>query len=444
MLPVIALIGRPNVGKSTLFNRLTRSHKAIVDDQPGVTRDRQYGQGRIGGKPYLVVDTGGLFNDDERLQTLIEQQVETILSEADAILFMVDGREGLTNLDREVASRLRMSECPVYLVINKAEGQRKQMISAEFYELASGDPLVISARRGDGIETAIQAVLKPFSVDQQADDSNEIIRVAVVGRPNVGKSTLINRLSGSQRLIVMDQPGTTRDSIEVTIDRFGQNYVFIDTAGVRKRSRVSEDLEKLSVVKTLQALHASQIVVLMVDGSQEVSEQDSSLAGIVDQSGRALVIAVNKWDGLDRDQRADIRNQLARKFKFLARHETLFISALHGTAMGELIKAINKAHQSALTVMTTGRLNRIIHDAVKDQSPPWKGQFAPKLKFAHQGGKNPPRVIIHGNSLDSIPDSYLRYLGTRIGQEYKLMGTRVEIELRQSDNPYYRRNKSRP
>ena len=442
MLPVIALIGRPNVGKSTLFNRLTRSHKAIVDDQPGVTRDRQYGQGRIGDKPYLIVDTGGMFNDDESLQKLIEEQVDQILKEADAVLFMVDGREGLTNIDREVASRLRISNCPVHLVINKAEGQAKQMISAEFYELASGDPFVISAKRGDGIQTTIQAVLEPFPVEEEDRESDKTIRVAVVGRPNVGKSTLINRLSGDQRLIVMDQPGTTRDSIEVAINRSGREYVFIDTAGVRKRSRVNEELEKLSVIKTLQALHASQIVVLMVDGSQQVSEQDSSLAGIVDQSGRALVVVVNKWDGLDNDQRADIRNQLERKFKFLAKHQTLFISALHGTGMGELTKAINKAHKSALTVMTTGKLNRILRDAVLDQSPPWKGQFPPKLKFAHQGGKNPPRVIIHGNSLDSIPESYIRYIGSSIGQHFKLIGTRVEIELRQSDNPFNQRTRS--
>ena len=440
MLPVIALIGRPNVGKSTLFNRLTRSHKAIVDDQPGVTRDRQYGQGRIGSKPYLIVDTGGMFNDDELLQALIEEQVDQILKEADAVIFMVDGREGLTNIDKDVASRLRLGKCPIHLVINKAEGQAKQMVSAEFHELASGDPFVISARRGDGIQTTMEKVLEPFPVELQERDDDEIIRVAVVGRPNVGKSTLINRLSGDQRLIVMDQPGTTRDSIEVSINRAGRKYVFIDTAGVRKRSRVSEELEKLSVIKTLQALHASQIVVLMVDGSQEVSDQDSSLAGIVDQSGRALVVVVNKWDGLDNDQRADIRNQLARKFTFLAKHETLFISALHGTGMGELTKAINKAYRSALTVMSTGKLNRILRDAVLDQSPPWKGQFPPKLKFAHQGGKNPPRVIIHGNSLDSIPDSYARYLGTTIGKYFKLIGTRVEIDMRQSDNPFYRQD----
>ncbi len=441
MIPVIALVGRPNVGKSTLFNRLTRSHKAIVDDQPGVTRDRQYGQGKIGAKPYLVVDTGGMFNDDEILQPLIEEQVDQILKEADAILFMVDGREGLTQADKEVAARLRVSESPVCLIINKAEGQARQIVSAEFYELAVGDPFVISSRRGDGIQNAIEQILEPFPAEQENENLDETIKVAVVGRPNVGKSTLINRLSGDQRVIVMDQPGTTRDSIEVEINRDDQKYIFIDTAGVRKRSRVDEALEKLSVVKTLQALHECNVVVLMVDASQEVSDQDSHLAGLVDQSGRALVVAVNKWDGLSSDQRADIRNQLDRKFKFLARHETLFISALHGTGMGELTKAINKAFKSALTVMTTGKLNRIIRDAVLDQSPPWKGQFPPKLKFAHQGGKNPPRVIIHGNSLDSIPDSYCRYLGTTIGQHYKLIGTRVEIELRQSENPFYKDKK---
>ena len=438
MLPVIALVGRPNVGKSTLFNRLTRSHKAIVDDQPGVTRDRQYSLGRMGNKPYLVVDTGGLFNEDENLQVLIEQQVDQILKEADAVLFMVDGRDGLTHTDHEVAGRLRRAQCPVYLVINKAEGQAKQMVSAEFHELASGEPFVISSKRGDGIQNTMQQILEPFPVEPEQPYRDDIIKVAVVGRPNVGKSTLINRLSGDQRVIVMDSPGTTRDSIEVPITRENQKYVFIDTAGVRKRSRVSEELEKLSVIKTLQALHESQVVVLMVDGSQEVSEQDSSLAGIVDQSGRALVVAVNKWDGLDNDQRADIRHQLDRKFSFLAKHETLFISALHGTGMGDLTRAINKAYKSALTIMTTGKLNRIIRDAVIEQSPPWKGQFPPKLKFAHQGGKNPPRVIIHGNSLDSVPDSYCRYLGSSIGKYFGLIGTRVEIEMRQSDNPYYK------
>ncbi len=438
MIPVIALVGRPNVGKSTLFNRLTRSHKAIVDDQPGVTRDRQYGQGKMGDKPYLVVDTGGMFNDDEALQPLIEEQVDQILKEANVIVFMVDGREGLTHADKEVATRLRVSEAPIYLVINKAEGQKKQLVSAEFYELAAGDPFVISSRRGDGIQAMVSEILEPFPAEQETEQDDEIIKVAVVGRPNVGKSTLINRLAGDHRVIVMDQPGTTRDSIEVNISRDEQQYVFIDTAGVRKRSRVDEDLEKLSVVKTLQALHESNVVVLMVDASQEVSEQDSHLAGLVDQSGRALVVAVNKWDGQSNDQRADIRYQLERKFKFLPKHQTLFISALHGTGMGELIKAINKAFESALTVMTTGKLNRIIKDAVLEQSPPWKGQFPPKLKFAHQGGKNPPRVIIHGNSLDSIPDSYCRYLGSVIAQHYNLIGTRVEIELRQSENPFYK------
>lgn len=436
MLPVIALIGRANVGKSTLFNRLTRSHRAIVDDQPGVTRDRQYGLGRIGGKPYLIVDTGGLFNDDETLQSHIEEQVDEILKQADAVIFMVDGREGLTNSDREVATRLRSSRCPVHLVVNKAEGQAKQLVSAEFYELSCGVPFVISAKRGDGIQNTIEAVLQDLAVDGDEPEDDETIRVAVVGRPNVGKSTLINRLSGQRRLIVMDEPGTTRDSIEVPVTRAGKKYVFIDTAGVRKRSRINETLEKLSVIKTLQALHGSQVVILMVDASQQVSEQDSSLAGIVDQSGRALVVAVNKWDGLDNDQRADIRHQLKRKFNFLAPHQSVFISALHGTGMGELTRAINRAHQSALTVMTTGSLNRILREAVMDQSPPWKGQFPPKLKFAHQGGKNPPRVIIHGNSLDKIPESYTRYLGATIGKHFKLVGTRVEIELRQSDNPY--------
>ena len=441
MLPVIALVGRPNVGKSTLFNRLTRSHKAIVDDQPGVTRDRQYALGRIGNKPYLVVDTGGLFNDEEQLQILIENQVDQILEEADAVLFMVDGREGLTHTDAEVAARLRRAQCPVFLVINKAEGQAKQIVSAEFYELASGDPFVISAKRGDGIQNAMQTILDPFPQENDTDEQSEAIKVAVVGRPNVGKSTLINRLSGNQRVIVMDSPGTTRDSIEVSITRDNQQFVFIDTAGVRKRSRVSEELEKLSVIKTLQALHESHVVVLMIDGAQQVSDQDSALAGIVDQSGRALVVAVNKWDGLDNDQRADIRHQLDRKFSFLAKHETLFISALHGTGMGDLTKAIKMAYKSALTVMTTGKLNRIIRDAVLEQSPPWKGQFPPKLKFAHQGGKNPPRVIIHGNSLDSIPDSYSRYLGTTIAKFFGLIGTRVEIELRQSENPYSKNKK---
>lgn len=440
MLPVVALVGRPNVGKSTLFNCITQSHKSLVNDRPGVTRDRIYGKSKIFEEKFIIVDTGGIGYDDDSLQGFVESQVEQMLQEADKIIFVTDFSAGITLLDREIAQSLRSRQKEVIIAVNKTEGREFQLAVAEFHELGFENVTAISAKKRAGMAKLYEMLKIPSTQDEETN-LDDIIRVALIGRPNAGKSTLVNRLSHQERVIVSAEPGTTRDSIEVNLewDLDGADlnqYLFFDTAGVRKRSKVQDDVERLSVIKTMQSLETAQVAVLVLDASTEISEQDVSLAGMIEDSGSSIVVALNKWDGLDSYQKKRMLTEVSRKLEFLPVHKVITISAQFGTGFKELMTAVNKAHTAAFVKMGTGKLNRVIKDAMMHQSPPWKGQRPTKIKYAHQGGKNPPRILLHGNSLDHLPTSYLRYLSNAIQQSYKLIGTRVVIELRNSDNPY--------
>lgn len=436
MIPVVALVGRPNVGKSTLFNRLTRSRQALVDDQPGVTRDRLYGEVWRGSQKVLVVDTGGLSDEAGELSNAVRQQVDQALEEADAVVFIVDARDGLTHQDIAIGANLRKGDSPVFVAVNKAEGLDGPTIGAEYFELALGDPLVISARTGQGVEELLGQVLARFPLSEAGTAVDNGRRVAVVGRPNVGKSTLVNALVGEPRLIVSDSPGTTRDSIQVPMDRYGQRMVLVDTAGVRRKSRVHETLEKFSVVKTLQALASADAALLVLDARAGLSDQDAAIAGIIVDSGRSIVVAVNKWDGLERRDRNLIRRDLTRRLDFLPEHESLFISALHGSGIGDLIGALQRAQGSALVELGTGALNRALAGALEHHSPPLINNRTVKPKYAHQGGRNPPIVVLHGNLMHKLPASYLRYLGRSLAKTFHLIGTQVRFELRKAGNPY--------
>lgn len=445
MLPVVALVGRPNVGKSTLFNCITRSQKSLVNDRPGVTRDRIYGRSKIFDHPFIIVDTGGIGYDDDSLQGFVESQVEQILQEADKIIFVTDFTAGITQLDREIAQSLRESQKDCIIAVNKTEGRERQLAVAEFHELGFETIVAISATKRAGMAQLYSALALPIPVDDELQSLDEIIRVALIGRPNAGKSTLVNRLAHEERVIVSPEPGTTRDSIEVALrwELEGveyNDYLFFDTAGVRKRNKISDDVERLSVVKTIQSLESAQVAILMLDASSEVSEQDVTLAGMIEDSGRSIIVALNKWDGLDSYQKKRMLSEVSRKLEFLPVHKVVTISAQYGTGFKELMTAVNNAHTAAFTKMSTGKLNRVIKEAMQHQSPPWKGQRPSKIKYVHQGGKNPPRVLLHGNSLEHLPESYLRYLSNAIQLEYRLIGTRVVIELRNSDNPYDRNN----
>ncbi len=435
MIPIVALVGRPNVGKSTLFNRLTRSRQALVDDQPGVTRDRLYGEVWRGSQKVLAVDTGGLSDEAGELSNAVRQQVDQALDEADAVVFIVDARDGLTHQDIAIGADLRKGGSPVFVAVNKAEGLDGATTGAEYFELALGVPLVISARTGQGVEELLGQVLARFPLSEE-DAVDNGRRVAVVGRPNVGKSTLVNVLVGEPRLIVADSPGTTRDSVQVPMDRYGQRMVLVDTAGVRRKSRVHETLEKFSVVKTLQALATADAALLVLDARAGLSDQDSAIAGIIVDSGRSIVVAVNKWDGLERRDRNQIRRDLARRLEFLPEHESLFISALHGSGVGDLIGALQRAQGSALAELGTGALNRALASALEHHSPPMVNNRTVKPKYAHQGGRNPPIVVLHGNLLHKVPASYLRYLGRSLAKTFRLIGTQIRFELRKAGNPY--------
>ncbi|MCX5592621.1 ribosome biogenesis GTPase Der [Alcaligenes endophyticus] len=445
--PVVALVGRANVGKSTLFNRLTRSRDALVANFPGLTRDRHYGEGRLGGSPYLVVDTGG-FEPVAKSGMLLEmaRQTQQAIAESDVVIFLVDAREGLNALDLEIAQLLRRQGQTVFLAVNKAEGMRHEAGGAEFHELGLGHPYPISASHGDGVEDLISLALakvqelRPVVLDE-ADDGTEgdvehRIKLAIVGRPNVGKSTLINTLLGEERVIAFDQPGTTRDAIEIEFERKGVKYTLIDTAGLRKRGKVFEAVEKFSVIKTLQAIEACNVVLLMIDAHTEISDQDASIAGFVVETGRALVIGINKWDGLDDYQREWIMREFERKLRFLSFARMHTLSALKGQGINPLLSSVNAAHAAAFRKLSTPKLTRVLHDAVEQQQPPRKGIFRPKLRYAHQGGMNPPIVVIHGNALDAISDSYRRYLESRFREAFDLQGTPLRIELKSSKNPY--------
>jgi GTP-binding protein len=434
--PTIVLVGRPNVGKSTLFNRLTRSRDALVADLPGLTRDRHYGHGRIGSKPFLVVDTGG-FEPDARTGILQEmaRQAEAAIAEADVLLFMVDGRNGLAPQDKAIAELLRRSGRPLHLVVNKAEGMDRAMVGAEFHELGCGDPRVISAAHGDGVRELIDLALEAFA-ETEDEEAHSGPRVAVVGRPNVGKSTLINALIGEERVIAFDMPGTTRDAIAVPFERNGRSYTLIDTAGLRRKGRVFEAIEKFSVIKTLQAVEEANVVVLMVDASQEISDQDAHIAGFCIEAGRALVLAVNKWDAIDEYRRERIKIDIGRKLNFLGFAKIHYISALNGQGVGSVLGSVDKAYAAAMVKLATPKLTRVLQLALQKQQPPRHGLQRPKLRYAHQGGSNPPLIIIHGNALDHVPDSYTRYLEKTFLEAFRLQGTPLRIQYKSARNPF--------
>jgi GTPase len=442
MKPVIALVGRPNVGKSTLFNRMTRSRDALVADLPGLTRDRHYGEGRMGERPFLVIDTGG-FEPVAKEGIMHEMALQTrqAVAEADIVMFIVDGRQGLTPHDKTITDFLRKSGRKVMLVVNKSEGMKYTSVTADFYELGMGDPYVISAAHGDGVldlvnEAIDEAVQQRPAEEEELQPADYGVKIALVGRPNVGKSTLINTLVGEQRVIAFDMPGTTRDSIEVPFEKGGKNYTLIDTAGIRRRGKVFEAIEKFSVVKTLQSISEANVVVLMLDAQQDISEQDAHIAGFILETGRALVVAVNKWDGLTSDQRDQIKNDIDRKLNFLDFAETKFISALKGTGINHLMKAIDTAYAAATANLSTPRLTRALQEAVEKQEPKRKGSTRPKMRYAHQGGQNPPIIVIHGNALDGITEPYKRYLEKHFRDTFDLIGTPLRIELKSGKNPF--------
>ncbi len=434
MKPTLVLVGRPNVGKSTLFNRLTKSRDAIVADLPGLTRDRHYGHGKLGKKPYLVVDTGGFepLVKDGILHEMA-RQTEQAIAEADAVIFVVDGRTGITPHDKEIANKLQR---PVFVAVNKSEGMNSGMVEAEFHELGLGEPNAISSAHGEGVRGLVELALESFPDPEDDDWHSDAVRVAIVGRPNVGKSTLINTLLGEERVIAFDAPGTTRDSIEIDFERGGKKYVLVDTAGMRKRGKVFEAIEKFSVVKTLQAIEDANVVILMVDAQADVSEQDAHIADFIVQSGRALVVAVNKWDGLDAYTREQTRATLQRKLKFLDFAKFHFISARDNVGLPALFRSVDAAYAAAMAKLSTPRLTRVLADAVARQAPAKHGVFRPKPRYAHQGGSNPPIIVIHGNAVDHITDSYRRYLENTFREAFKLQGTPLRIQFVTAKNPF--------
>ena len=440
MKPVIAVVGRPNVGKSTLFNRMTKSRDAIVADFSGLTRDRHYGDGRSGEHEFIVVDTGG-FEPDSTTGIVKEmaKQTRQAVAEADAVIFVVDVRSGVSGQDHDIARYLRTAGKKVVLAVNKAEGMSESPLLAEFFELGLGDPHPISAAHGQGIRSLTDAALASFEFDEPEDEvveQNGPIRLAVAGRPNVGKSTLINTWLGEERLVAFDQPGTTRDAITVPFERNGQKFDLIDTAGLRRRGKVFEAVEKFSVVKTLQAISDANVVLLLLDATQGVTDQDAHIAGYILESGRAVAVAVNKWDAVDAYQRETLQRSIEQRLAFLKFAPVLHISAIKRQGLGPVWKAIADAHASATRKMSTPVLTRLLQEAVEHQAPKRAGAFRPKLRYAHQGGMNPPLIVIHGNSLDHISDTYKRFLEGRFREHFKLTGTPMRIELRSSRNPF--------
>jgi len=436
MLPVIALVGRPNVGKSTLFNRLTGTRDALVADQPGLTRDRKYGIGKLGPMAYVVVDTGGLSGQAEGVDFHMEAQVQRAIEQADHVLFLVDARDGRTPGDEVIAQRLRQTGKPFSVVVNKSEDLDRAVAAGEFYGLAGGDPVVISAAHGRGVKSLMERVSATLPPAEEEEDAESGIKIAVVGRPNVGKSTLVNRMLGEERVIAFDQPGTTRDSILIPYEKEGRRYTLIDTAGVRRRGRIGDVVEKFSVIKTLQAMDESNVVLLVLDAHQGVAEQDATLAGHVLRSGRAVVVVVNKWDGLETSERERIRTELSRKLPFLEFARWHFVSALHGSGVGDLLGTVENAYRSAMRDLKTPDLNRILERAVAEHQPPLVRGRRIKLRYAHQGGKNPPVIVIHGNQTEQVPEAYRRYLINRFRAVLDLKGTPLRVEFRTGENPF--------
>ncbi|MEN9929797.1 MAG: hypothetical protein RL604_44 [Pseudomonadota bacterium] len=440
MKPVIAIVGRPNVGKSTLFNRLTRSRDALVADFSGLTRDRHYGNGRVGEREFICIDTGG-FEPVAKTGILAEmaKQTKQAVVEADVVIFLVDARLGMAPQDRVIADFLRKTGRPVILAVNKAEGMAHATVTAEFFELGLGEPVAISSAHGDGVRYMIDDALDALGIPdepEEDDRTDKPMRIAVVGRPNVGKSTFINTLIGEERVIAFDMPGTTRDAIDVPFTRNGKPYVMIDTAGLRKRGKVFEAIEKFSVVKTLQAIADANVVILMLDAQQDISEQDAHIAGFIVDAGRALVLAVNKWDGMDDYQKERARTDIARKLRFLDFANVHPISAIKGFGIKELFKDVDAAYGAAMSKLPTPKLTRILEEAVEFQQPKRVGMSRPKMRYAHQGGSNPPIVVIHGNALSGVTDSYRRYLEGRFREAFKLRGTPLRLEFRTGQNPF--------
>ena len=442
MKPVIALVGRPNVGKSTLFNRITKSRDAIVADYPGLTRDRHYGDARHAGLDFIVVDTGG-FEPEKPSGVVAEmaKQTRQAVAEADAVIFVVDVRSGLSGQDADIARYLRTVNKRAFLAVNKAEGMADSPLLAEFHELGMGEPHPVSAAHGQGIRSLLDDVLQAFIQPEQDELSDEAqqddaLRLAVAGRPNVGKSTLINTWLGEERLVAFDMPGTTRDAIKVPLERSGRRYEVIDTAGLRRKGRVFEAIEKFSVVKTLQAIADAHVAVLLIDATQGVGDQDAHIAGYILESGRAVVIAINKWDAIDSYQRQMLERSIEQRLAFLKFAPIVRISALKRQGLGPLWKAIDEVHASATAKLPTPVLTRLLHDAVEHQQPKRAGAFRPKLRYAQQGGRNPPVVVIHGTNLDHVTDSYRRYLEGRFREHFKLVGTPMRIEFRSGLNPF--------
>ncbi|MEL7535701.1 MAG: ribosome biogenesis GTPase Der [Pseudomonadota bacterium] len=446
MLPVVAIVGRPNVGKSTLFNRLTRTRDALVADYPGLTRDRQYGFGRVGPVPYLVVDTGGLSGDAEGVDALMAAQVERAIDEADVALFIVDARDGLSSSDTDIAAWLRRRGIAVRLVVNKAEGLDADLVGSEFYALGVGEPAVVSAAHGDRVAALMEAVLTPFeAATEPTEQTSAGITICVAGRPNVGKSTLINRIVGEERVVAFDQPGTTRDSITVPFERDGEPYTLIDTAGVRRRSRVSEAIEKFSIVKALQAIDRADVVISVLDAQEGITEQDVSLLGLVVERGRALVVAINKWDGLDNEQRRAVRDAIDRRMPFLDFARKHYISALHGSGVGDLFGDVRRAYRAATVDLPASKLTGALEAALEAHPPPLVRRRRIRLRYAHQGGRNPPVIVIHGSQTDRIPDSYRRYLINYFRKVFRLSGTPIRLKFRTGENPFAgRRNTLTP
>jgi GTP-binding protein len=439
MLPVVALVGRPNVGKSTLFNAMTRSRDALVADMPGVTRDRHYGVCRTGTRPFVVVDTGGLSGDEEGIDGLTAQQVRLAIEEASVLVFVVDARDGLLPQDRSILDELRRSGKPIIAAVNKTDGMDLQDAMAEFAVFGIANTLPLSAAHNRGTDDLIASgiLLLPEDTHEEIDPVDpESIRVAIVGRPNAGKSTLINRLLGEDRLIVSNVAGTTRDPIRVSLERDGRKYTLIDTAGVRRKARVEEAVEKFSVIKTLQSMAAAQVVVVMIDARENLADQDLTLIGHAVDEGRALVICVNKWDGMDSYQREQCERALERRLQFVDWAKTVFISALHGSGLRELMKAVVRAHHAATKELGSSELTKTLEQAYESYQPPLVRGHAPKLRFAHPGGNNPPTIVIHGSRTKHIAPAYRRYLENFFRKRFKLEGTPVRIAFRDGENPF--------
>ena len=434
--PVISLIGRPNVGKSTLFNRMSKTRDALVADFPGLTRDRKYANAKIGKYSYLLVDTGGveLFIDTGIMSHMAKQTLLAI-EESDIVVFIVDGKSGITPQDKVIANKLRVLNKKVYVAINKVEGIEKNIAISDFYELGFDNLYPISASHGTGIFKLFNEILETLPIYKEEEMDNGIT-FAVVGRPNVGKSTLVNSMLGEDRVIVFDEAGTTRDSINISFQKFGKNYTIIDTAGIRRKGKVEDKIEKFSVLKSIQSINDSNVVLLVLDAHLDIAEQDATIVGYALDAGKAIVVIINKWDHINEDQRSEIKENIKRKLNFLDFAHFNFISALYNKGINEIFKSINLSYEAAFVKLSTPKITRVLLEAIKRQPPAYKGQFRPKLRYAHQGGVNPPIIIVHGNSLDHIAKSYTKYLERSFRQAFNLKGTPLRIEYKITTNPF--------